>query len=155
MPPYDLLPPAPEDIRLLIEAHRAFYEVLPRQIVLEERSAGAAPTTRRIQAGFDIDVYGAKTSNWPGHSPEYELGYRMLKHLVDTIRANPAASCFIEAIPFPSTTILDTKNHLQPLAIMRITIARKGDLHQPAGTVELQALRAIEDGLRDLGLRRT
>ena len=88
----------------------------PHQIVLEERPAGAASSIRRIQSGFDVDVYGVKKSNESGGSLRYELGYRTLQQMADTIRAGAGDSCSIEAIPYRSTTVLDTKNHIEALA---------------------------------------
>ncbi len=144
----------PDSVRQAISTHRAFYDVSAHLIVLEERRPGAVPNTRRIQAGFDIDVYGAKTSNGSRPSPEYELGYGMLKRVTEAMLANMAGSCSIEVIPFRSTTILDTKNHFEPLDLIRIAITCNRGLDQPAGAAEQEALKAVEEQLNSLGIRR-
>ena len=48
-----------QNIHELIEQTYARYEVLPYYIVQEEPHG----TTKRIQAGFDIEVYGIKPSH--------------------------------------------------------------------------------------------
>jgi len=154
MSPHEVLPAISENVRRLVEDHRAYYEVSAHYIVLEQRPAGAAPSARRIQAGFDIDVYGAKPSHEAGPAPEYELGYRLLRELAETIVVNTSKSCAIEAIPFRSTTILDTKNHFVPLAMIRITITQKRGLDQAAGPAEQHALQEMEENLKALGVPR-
>ena len=147
------LPEAPADVRRLIETHRAFYDVSPHYSVLDQRPAGGVPSTRRIQIGFDIDVYAMKPADEPGSSPEYELGYGTLRQAAEMVRAEIGGACSIEAFPFRSTTILDTKNHLEPLAITRIAITHLRGLDQPFGAPEQRALKEIQEKLKGLGLK--
>jgi len=127
-----------EDIREVIEQHHAFYEVLPYY------------TAQRIQAGFDIDVYGIKMSREPEPGPDYRLAYAALKKLVETIHTDE--SCSVEVIPFGSTVVIDIRRQFQQQGMLRIRITHKG-LDQPAGEPEERALKEIKDRFRDLGLR--
>ena len=124
----------------------------PFYVVLEQRTAGAAPTSRRIQAGFDVDVYGIRTSHESQPSPAYEFAYGRLKDLATTLLANTEDSCSIEVIPFRSALILDTRQHFQPLAVLRIQILHHRGLDQPAGAAEEIALKALEEKLHGAGL---
>lgn len=136
-----------ENIHELIEQHHAFYEVLPYYIVQEDRTHKA---TTRIQAGFDIDVYGIKPSHEQHPGRDYVLGYVALEKLVETILLNTGEACSVEVIPFPSTVFLDTRRQFQEQGMLRIRITHK---HlQPAGEPEERALQKIKERLRDLGL---
>ena len=103
------------NVRDLLEEHHAFYEVMPYQIVLQEAHGTRAARTRRIQAGFDVDIYGTKTIGdpaLPGLSTYYAHTCASLLQLVKTISCSDG--CSIEVIPFRSTVFLNTKNHLDP-----------------------------------------
>ncbi len=50
-----------DNLRSLIREHHAFYEVLPYYVLLEKRHGSVPATTQRVQAGFDIDIYGMNT----------------------------------------------------------------------------------------------
>jgi hypothetical protein len=153
MAPNEVLPEISETIREFIERHRVSYEVLPHYVVLENRPPGANPTSRRIQAGFDIDVYGIKTSPESPPPPEYELAFEVLTRAAETILANTDDSCSIEVIPYASTVILDTRMHFQALGMLRITIKHSRGLDQPAGAAEQHALKEMEERLKRLGVR--
>lgn len=136
-----------ENIHELIEQHHTFYEVLPYYIVQEDRTHKA---TTRIQAGFDIDVYGIKPSHEQHPGRDYVLGYVAVEKLVETILLNTGEACSVEVIPFPSTVFLDTRRQFQEQGMLRIRITHK---HlQPAGEPEERALQKIKERLRDLGL---
>jgi hypothetical protein len=136
-----------ENIHELIEQHHAFYEVLPYYVVQEDRTHKA---TTRIQAGFDIDVYGIKPSHEQHPGRDYVLGYVAVEKLVKTILLNTGEACSVEVIPFPSTVFLDTRRQFQEEGMLRIRITHK---HlQPAGEPEGRALQKIKERLRDLGL---
>jgi hypothetical protein len=61
------------EVRRVIEDHQAFYEVTPYYVLFEERPPGGHPSSRRIQAGFDIDIFGIVSGPAPEPSPEYEV----------------------------------------------------------------------------------
>ena len=149
----EVLPEISEKIREFIERNRVFYEVLPHYVVLEDRPPRANPISRRIQAGFDIDLYGVRTSPDSPPPPEYEPAFEMLRRTAEAILANSDGSCSIEVIPYPSTVILDTRMHFQALGMLRITITHSHGLDQPAGAAEQHALKEMEERLKSLGVR--
>lgn len=136
-----------DGIQELVERHRAWYEVLPYYIVQVE----ARGTSKRIQAGFDIEVYGDKPSQEQHPGPDYVHGYAALKELIERTLPELAASCSLEIIPFLSTVIFDPRSHFQELGMFRIRIMHK-DL-QPAGESEEAALKRVKERLQELGLR--
>ena len=138
----------------LITEHHAYYEVLPYRVVIEEMHGSPTANTHRVQAGFDIDIYGTRMENeLPLHSHKYALGYAELQKIAEETSDQPGTSCSIEAIPFFSTIFFDTRNHFQPQAMLRIRVSHRGDLDEPSGPAEEHALKAIEKQLQQLGLR--
>jgi hypothetical protein len=137
-----------ENIHRLIEQHHAFYEVLPYYIVQEQRTQGS---TKRIQVGFDIDVYGTKPSHEQHPGRDYVLGYLELEKLVETILPETGEACSVEVISFPSTVVLDTKRQFQEEGMLRIRITRKG--LQPVAESEEHVLKEIKERLHGMGLR--
>ena len=49
-----------ENVREIIESHHCFCEVSMYYIVSEDRTVGRPVSVRRIQAGFEVDIYGVK-----------------------------------------------------------------------------------------------
>ena len=144
-----------KNIRQVIEKHRPFYEVEPYYVFLEEGHGTPAVKTRRIQAGFDVNVYGMKTSDdpgLPGLSPGYALGYASILDLTKTIQSHATDACSIEVIPFGSIAVLDIKSYLQPQAMLQIWIIHQCGLEQSAGKAEQHALEEMEKELRHLGV---
>ncbi len=135
-----------ENIHALIEQHHAFYEVLPYYVVQEDRTHGS---TKRIHAGFDIDIFGTKPSHERHPGRDYVLGCVELEKLVEMISPR-TGECSVEVIRFSSTVVLDTKRQFQEEGMLRIRITHKG--LQPAGEPEERALKEIKERLRDLGL---
>ena len=136
-----------DNIHELVKQHDAFYQVLPYYILHEERTKG---TTKRIQAGFDIDVYGIKPRHEQHPGRDYVLGYAALEQLVGTILPQIGESCSVEVIPFPSAVVFDARRQFQEEGMLRIRITRKG--LQAAGEPEERALKEIRERLHDLGL---
>ena len=137
-----------ENTHEVIEQHHAFYEVLPYYMVQAEGTSG---TTKRIQAGFDIDVYGIKPSHEKHPGRDYLLGYLALQKLVETILPTIGSACSVEVISFPSTVVVDTKSQFQEEGMLRIRLLRKG--LQTSGEPEERALKEIKEHLHHLGLR--
>jgi hypothetical protein len=147
----------PEDIRLLIKEHHAFYEVLPYYVLLEERIEGRPATTRRVHAGFDIDIYGERTTNdtsWTPPPEKYWLGYAELQRIAETVSQHATGSCSLEVIPFPSSVVFDTRDHGKLEATFRLRISHGRGLDQPAGLPEQGALEEVGKELRSLGFAR-
>ena len=61
-------------------------------------------------------------------------------------------SCSIEIIPFHSSLILDTRQNLQPLGMMRLRITHGRGVDQPSGAAEETTLKAVLAELHDLGM---
>ena len=140
------------DVRQVVESHHCYCEVSPYYIVTEDRPVGDAVSVRRVQAGFDLDIYADKMSRQPDPPAECWLVYTRLKEVVDAVRRQNKQACLIEVIPFGSTIVLDPRNHLQPMAMLRIRVTHNGDIHEPAGEAEQRALRAVEAQLSTLGI---
>jgi hypothetical protein len=141
----------PENIHEVIGQHHVFYEVQPYYTVLEERTQGSRPVMRRIQAGFDIDVFGIKTSSEQKPGADYLVVYSALQKLVEAISPH-SESCSVEVIPFGSTVIIDTKRGFQQEGMLRIRIKHRG-VDQPAGVLEERVLKELKERLHNLGLR--
>ena len=153
MQTHETIPGVAADVRRLVEEHRAFYEVIPHYIIVDERPVGAAPTSQRIQDGIDVDVYGVNTARESWTAAEYEVGYRTLRQLALTVLANSEILSNIEVIPFRSTVILDTKAHFRCLSFLRISIRRRGGLTEAAGDAERLTLAEVEKHLNAWGLK--
>jgi hypothetical protein len=141
------------EVRRVIEDHEVFYEVAPYYVLFEERPAGGNSTSRRIQAGFDVDLFGIVTGSAPEPSPEYELVYRAVSQLAEAIRPQTSDGCSIEVISLASTIVLDPKLHLQQEATLRIRVAHSRGLDQPAGPAEERTLQKLQEQLRSLGVK--
>ena len=139
-------------VREIIESHKCFCEVSPYHIVSEHRPVGGAISVQRVHAGFDLDIYGVKMSRQPDPPAEYWLVYTKLKEIVDAVGLENEHACSIEVIPFGSTIVLDTRDHLQPMAMLRIRITHYRGVHEPAGAAEQEALKAVEAQLSELGI---
>ena len=144
------IPATPDDIRQLVEEHHPYYEVAPYYVAMEKGHGSPSATTRRIQAGFDIDIYGATTNTGLALRPDYALGYAILQKNAETVSHDINDCCSIEAIPFFSSFFLDKE--FRPQGMVRIRVCRRG-LDQPAGPAEERALVEIEKRLQDLGIR--
>jgi hypothetical protein len=143
------------DVHEILKRHGARYEVRPYYILLDQRPVGAPPIQLRVQAGFDVDLYGAlEKEQFPLFGSE---GARMLvdylKTVAQGIQAKAGQHCEIEIIPSTDSLSLDTHQHFQPQAMLRIRITHNRGLDQPEGPPEEQALKAIRETLRELGVR--
>jgi hypothetical protein len=141
------------EVRHVIEDHQAFYEVTPYYVLFEERPIGGHPSSRRIQAGFDVDLFGIVKGPAPEPSPDYELVYHALSQLAEAIRSQTSNGCSIEVISLASTVIIDPRLHFQPEATLRIRIAHSRGLDESAGPAEERTLQKLQEELRTLGVK--
>ena len=144
-----------DNMSSLVKEHHAFYEVSPYYVLLDERPLGLPATTRSVHAGFNVDVYDVRTEdNEPAMPPpdEYALGYVGLQKLAESVSQHASDSCSLEVIPFPSTAIIDSRNHGNVEAMIRIQISHERGLNQPAGLSEQRALQEVEKELKGLGI---
>jgi len=142
-----------DNISSLVKEHHAFYEVSPYYVELEERPVGHPAKTRRVQAGFEVDVYGVRTEDdEPAMPPphEYALGCAELQKIAERVSQHATDSCSLEVIPFPAVAIIDREGKVE--AIIRIRISHCRGLDQPAGPAEQRALQEVEKELRGLGI---
>lgn len=147
-----------DNIRKLIKERRAFYEVLPYYVVLDQRHGSLSATTRRIQAGFDVDIYGVSPEDKRLMMPqphEYSVGYAALRKIVKNVSQLSGDSCSLEPIPYPSTVVIDLRDNPKKVeGMLRIRISHFRGLDQSAGLPEQRALDEIENQLKGLGVAR-
>ena len=67
---------------------------------------------------------------------EYALATPSYRSLRKVFRSMRSDSCSLEVIPFSSTAIIDSRNHGQVEAMIRIQISHERGLNQPAGSPE-------------------
>ena len=130
-------------VREIIESHYCFCKVSPYY---------GLTSGRRIHAGFDLDIYGVKMSRQPDPPAEFWLVYTKIKEVVDMVRDKNNHACSIAVIPFGSTVVLDTRNYLQPIAMLRIRITHNRGTQETARAAEHDALKAVEAQLSELGI---
>ena len=144
-----------DNISSLVTKRHAFYEVSPYYVLLDERPVGLPATTRTVQAGFNVDVYGVRTEDTEPAMPppqKYALAYAELQKLAERVSQHACDSCSLEVIPFSSTFIIDRRNHRHVEAMIRIQISHQRGLNQPAGSPEKCALEEVERELKSLGI---
>jgi hypothetical protein len=147
------------NLRSLVEEYRAFYEVLPYYVFLEEEHGSRTDkSTRRIQAGFDVDIFGMNIRNEvevPGPDSDYALAYTELQKIADNIsRRHSSDACSLSVIPFAERAVLDSRSHARVQAMLRIRISHSRGLDRPAGVSEQYALKEVETQLQGFGLAR-
>ena len=144
-----------KDLRLLVNEHHAFYEVSPYYLVFKEKPGSLAASSRTIQAGFDVDIFGVNTNREPMlPGPDYELGYTEVQRLATEISRHATDSCSVEVIAFPDRVALGGPSHSDLEGMLRVRISHHRGLDQPYGLPEEQALKDLEKQLRELGIAR-
>ena len=83
---------------------------------------------------------------------EYALGCIELQNIAERVSQHASDSCVLEMIPFPSTAIIDSRNHGRVEAMIRIQISHERGLDQPAGVPEQRALEEVTGELKSLGI---
>jgi hypothetical protein len=146
----------PGTLSSLIQEHHAFYEVLPYDVVVDDANGGLSPATRRVHAGFDVDIYGESPKRElviPGPDPDYRVGYSELQEIAEELSRHATDSCAFEVLEFPATVFFDVRRHA-PEALLRIRISHCRGLNEPAGLPEQRALEELEYTLKSLGIAR-
>ena len=140
------------NFRVLLEEHRAFYEVSPHYVVVDERHG----STQRVQDGFDVFIYGVKTEHDEPITPPphvYAQGYEGLRRIAEQVAEDTSHSCVVDVMPLPTTVVLNPRDDAKITAVVVIRIARWG-VNQAAGQQETGALEALEKALRAVGVKR-
>lgn len=140
-----------DSVHEVLEKHNICYEVLPFYVMQEETTPGHKPTAQKLQAGFDVDIYGIKSNDEPRPGRDYALVYTALQKLVNMIVPQTAESCSIDVIPFPSRVVFDTKKNFEQQGMLRIRIAHPR-LNEAAGEPEARAFEEVKARLQELGL---
>jgi hypothetical protein len=145
------------DIHEVLERHHTRYEVRPYYAELDQPSAGARPAEQRIQAGFDVDLYGTlETMQLPLFgSKEGRMVVNYFETIAQRIQSKIGQHCTIEVIADTDSLVLDTHQHFRPEAMLRIRISHARGLDQPEGPSEEQALKAIQETLHELEVDET
>jgi hypothetical protein len=140
------------NFRVLLEEHRAFYEVLPHYVVVDERHGSA----QRVQDGFDVFIYGVKTEHDESFMPPphmYAQAYEGLRRIAEQVAEDTSHSSVVDVMPLPTTVVLNPRDDAKIAAFLVIRIARWG-ASEEAGQHEIRALDALEKALKAVGLKR-
>jgi hypothetical protein len=143
------------DIHEVLERYHVRYEVRPYYVIWDQRPEGAPPVQQKVQAGFDVDLYGAH-ENYQVPRLDSEDARTVIDYFESLAREIQSAAgqhCTIEVIPCPDSLVLDTQKHFQPQVMLQIRISHERGLDQPAGPSEEQALKAIRETLHEFGAR--
>jgi hypothetical protein len=140
------------DIHKLLEHYHVRYEVRPFYVVSDQRPVGVAPIDQRVQAGFDVNLYGTlEKMQLPLYrSEEARTLVDYFETIAGDIQSKAGQLCTIEVTFDENSVVLDTHEHFQPEAVLRIRISHARGLEQPEGSSEEQALGAIRETLRKL-----
>ena len=138
------------DVHEILERHQARYEVRPYYVVPDPGSG------RKIQAGFDVFLYGTvDTMRLPlfgGEEASRVVDY--FQTAAQQIQSKWVKyETAIEVMPHGDSLVLDTHHHFQPEAVLQIRISHDRGLDQPSGPSEEQALNEIHAILHELGVR--
>jgi len=147
----------PENSQSLAAKHHAFYEVLPYYVVVDEGQENAPTTTRRVQSGYEVNIYGVSTRKElapPTPDSDYAQGYTEVQKIADEISHAAGRQCSIEVIPFASSAFLDAQDQRKVEARIQIRISHLGPLEEPAGQPEQDALKEVESRLEAVGIAR-
>jgi hypothetical protein len=144
------------DVRDVLAQHHVRYEVGPYYDILELRRAGGPVIAQRIQAGFDVDPYGTllEKEHLPlFHSDAARIVIGYFEKITQELQLTIGQQCHVEVIAYSDSVVLDTKHDFRPEILLRIRIGHCRGLDHAEGGPEEQALKAIRQKLRELGVR--
>jgi hypothetical protein len=141
------------EVQGVFQRHRVRYEVCPYYVLLERRPPGAPSVSQRIQAGFDVDLFGTLDKMEVPRllREEGDIVFGYFEAVAREVQSQVGHGCTVEIIGYPDSLVLDS--HFQPQAMVRIRISHSRGLDQSEGMAEEQALNAIRDKLHALGPR--
>ncbi len=144
------------NVREILARHHARYEVRPYYTVQQHFTVGAPAVAKRVQTGFDVDLYGTLLKN--EHLPIYQIeGAPMIldyfEQVTHDIQLRIGQHCTVEVITYENSLVLDAKRNFRSEAMLRIRIGHSRGMDQAGGPPEEHALRAIRQVLRELGVR--
>lgn len=127
------------------------HEVKPYYILLDERPIGAPPIERRVQRGFDVDLYGSPING--DLDRDDELLRSTLEDLIavaEHVVPQNTNNSDVEVIPIDDALVMNPTKHLKGEALLRIRISHGGALDQPAGPDEEELAHAVIEKLEAL-----
>jgi hypothetical protein len=143
------------DVHEVLERYHVYYEVCPYYVVLDQRPAGAPRIEQKVQAGFDVNLYGALEKEqlplFRGEGARLVVNY--FESVAEDIQSKVGQRCTVEVIPCTDSIVLDASRHFQPQAMLQIRISHDRGLDQPVGPSEENALKAIREILHELEAR--
>jgi hypothetical protein len=144
------------DVQGILGRHRPWYEIHPYSVMSARRVPSGPPVDRKIQAGFDVDVYGTldKMKLPIFESEEGRKVVDYFRTVAQEIQSKiEKQGTTIEVITSEDSLVLDTRQHFQPEAMLRIRISHTRGLDQPGGPSEEQALNLIRKILHELEVK--
>jgi hypothetical protein len=143
------------DLRALFQDHQTFYEVWPYYVLLDERPEGRSPVRRKVQAGFDVDLYAAgkrQQLELADGNPDVPVLAMALEEAARLIVPAAKERSEIQILPFENSLVLDTHRNLRAEALVRIRITHNRGLDKPEGPAEEEALSEIRKKLENYGV---
>jgi len=143
------------DVHEVLQSHHVRCEIRSYYVVLDQRPAGAPPKEQKVQAGFDVDLYGVLENEKLTlyYSEEARGVVKHFETVAQEIQSRVGNHCTIEVIPYADSMVLDTHQHFRPEVLLRIRISHDRGLDQPEGPAEEQALIAVREALLEVGVR--
>lgn len=135
----------------LLERTFIRHQVSPYYIFLDEHPAGSQPIQRRVQRGFDVDLYGSPL-NGDLHADDELLRSTLddLTAVAEQIVPETANDGDIEVIPVEDTLVMNPNKHFKAEALLRIRVSHGGALDQSTGPHEEELVHAMVDKLEAL-----
>ena len=128
--------------------------VRPYYVLLDLRPAGGPPTTQKVQAGFDVNLYGnLDRERLPLFNSEG--AHIVLNHFesaAQEIQSRAGNHCTVEITPVTDSLVLDSQQHFRPQGILQIRISHARGMDQPEGPSEEFALKAVWNFCTNSGL---
>jgi len=144
------------DIHELLGRYHVHYEVCIYFVLSEQCHAGAASTTQRVQAGFDVNLYGTPaTAELPlFHTQAAHTALNFFESAAREIQLKAGNQCRVEIIPCTDSVILDPQRHFRAEGMLQIRISHDRSLQEPEGPSEKLALASVQKLLDQLAIRR-
>jgi hypothetical protein len=144
------------DVCEVLERHHARYEVRPYYELFDLRPVGVPEITKRVQAGFDVDLYGnlMENENLPlSHNKGARTVVAYFEQVAKDVQSKVGQQCTVQVITNNDSLVLDSRHNFRPEVMLRIRIGHSRGLDQAEGPPEEQALAAIRQTLREMNVR--
>ncbi|HLH15824.1 MAG TPA: hypothetical protein VKX45_01320 [Bryobacteraceae bacterium] len=144
------------DIPQALERRHARYEIQPYYVMLDMRPERGEPTSQRIQAGFDVSLYGELLQGERLPLDESQDARTIVAYFEDAVReiqSQVGQQCAVELVRYPDSLVLDPQHDFGGQAMLQIRISHTRGLGEPKGPAEDQALQALREKLRELHVK--